>query len=249
MKVTIKKLSVLKHPEKNVRIHSEQQIRELKRSLEKFGQTRALVIDENNIILIGNGLYEAMVSLGYQEATVYVKAGLFLLRNYVDIPEIYLFLWQSGSSKRQMRVSQFFSVDTARSLVKMNEYYPDLMERVIRREPNAYLAALYWDSEMFGRSSRKRKESEQGQEQKDYKQELINLFDHMEIFDTPHKRHVAERYRNFFIAVSAIATPEDCKHIYEGLISGDPKMRTFRALYQRIYGRYINNAKKERKHG
>ena len=65
MKVTIKKLSVLKHPEKNVRIHSEQQIRELKRSLEKFGQTRALVIDENNIILIGNGLYEAMVSLGY----------------------------------------------------------------------------------------------------------------------------------------------------------------------------------------
>jgi len=36
MKVTIKKLSVLKHPEKNVRIHSEQQIRELKRSLEKF---------------------------------------------------------------------------------------------------------------------------------------------------------------------------------------------------------------------
>lgn len=157
MKVTTKKLSDLKHPEKNVRIHSEQQIRELKRSLEKFGQTRALVIDENNIILIG--------------------------------------------------------------------------------------------SEMFGRSSRKRKESEQGQEQKDYKQELINLFDHMEIFDTPHKRHVAERYRNFFIAVSAIATPEDCKHIYEGLISGDPKMRTFRALYQRIYGRYINNAKKERKHG
>ena len=29
---------------------------------------------------------------------------LFLLRNHVDIPEIYLFLWQSGSSKRQMRV-------------------------------------------------------------------------------------------------------------------------------------------------
>lgn len=76
MKVTTKKLSDLKHPEKNVRIHSEQQIRELKRSLEKFGQTRALVIDENNIILIGNGLYEAMVSLGYQEATVYVKTGL-----------------------------------------------------------------------------------------------------------------------------------------------------------------------------
>lgn len=176
---------------------------------------------------------------------------LFLLRNHVDIPEIYLFLWQSGSSKRQMRVSQFFSVDTARSLVKMNEYYPDLMERIIRREPNAYLAALYWDSEMFGRSSRKRKEAEKGQKQKDYRQELIYLFNHMDVFfDTPHKKHVAERYRNFFMSVSAIATDTDYKHIYEGLISGDPKMRAFRALYQRIYGRYISDAKKKgERHG
>lgn len=76
MKVIKKRLDNLKHPEKNVRIHSEQQIRELKRSLEKFGQTRALVVDENNVILIGNGLYEAMVSLGYQEASVYVKTEL-----------------------------------------------------------------------------------------------------------------------------------------------------------------------------
>lgn len=76
MKVIKKRLGDLKHPEKNVRIHSEQQIRELKRSLEKFGQTRALVVDENNVILIGNGLYEAMVSLGYQEASVYVKTEL-----------------------------------------------------------------------------------------------------------------------------------------------------------------------------
>lgn len=76
MKVIKKRLDDLKHPEKNVRIHSEQQIRELKRSLEKFGQTRAIVVDENNVILIGNGLYEAMVSLGYQEASVYVKTEL-----------------------------------------------------------------------------------------------------------------------------------------------------------------------------
>ena len=76
MKVIKKRLDDLKHTEKNVRIHSEQQIRELKRSLEKFGQTRALVVDENNVILIGNGLYEAMVSLGYQEASVYVKTEL-----------------------------------------------------------------------------------------------------------------------------------------------------------------------------
>lgn len=98
---------------------------------------------------------------------------LFLLREKVEIPDIYLYLWQAGTRKGQLRVSQFFSVDTARSLVKMNEYYPDLMERVTRREPNAYLAALYWDSEMFGRSSSARKNNESGQDQKDYKAELI----------------------------------------------------------------------------
>lgn len=78
------------------------------------------------------------------------------------------------------------------------------------------------------------------------------IFGNMDVyFDTPHKRHVAERYRNFFLQVSAIATPEDFKHIYEGLVSGDPKMRTFRALYHRIYGKYIEKAKKmeESKHG
>ena len=47
------------------------------------------------------------------------------------------------------------------------------------------------------------------------------------------------------MSVSAIADNKDCKAIYEGLISGDPKLRSFRALYQRIYGKYITEAKKK----
>lgn len=170
---------------------------------------------------------------------------LYLLEEKVDIPDIYLYLWQSGTRKGQLRVSQFFSIDTAKSLVKMNEYYPDLMERVIRREPNAYLAALYWDSEMFGRSSANRRQIEKGQQEVDYKAKLITLFSDMKgNFATEHKLYVAERYRNFFMSVSAIIDNKDCKIIYEALISGDPKMRSFRALYQRIYGKYIDKAKK-----
>ena len=127
----------------------------------------------------------------------------------------------------------------------MNEYYPDLMERIIRREPNAYLAALYWDSEMFGRSTKVRKQNEKGKEEKDYKAALLELFSDMDgNFRTKHKRYVADRYRNFFMSVSTIVDNKDCRMIYEGLISGDPKLRTYRALYQRIYGRYITEAKK-----
>lgn len=171
---------------------------------------------------------------------------LYLFRERIDIPDIYLFLWQSGTQKRQLRVSQFFSVDTAKSLVKMNEYYPDLMERVVNREPNAYLAALYWDSEMFGRNTVARKKNEKGKAEKDYKAALLELFSDMDgNFRTEHKRYIADRYRKFFMRVSVIADNKDYKEIYEGLISGDPKMRTYRALYQRIYGKYITEAKKK----
>ena len=171
---------------------------------------------------------------------------LYHLNEHVEIPDIYLYLWQAGTRKGQLRVSQFFSIDTARSLVKMNEYYPDLMERVIRREPNAYLAALYWDSEMFGRNSATRRSIEADSDKKDYKAELIKMFNNMDVyFTTEHKRQIASKYRNFFIRVAPIATEKDYKIIYEGLISGDPKLRTYRALFQRIYGRYISEAKRE----
>ncbi len=171
---------------------------------------------------------------------------LYLLKEMVDIPEIYLFLWQSGARKSHLRVSQFFSVDTARILVKMNEYYPDLMERIVQREPNAYLAALYWDSEMFGRNTAARKENEKENAEKDYKVALLELFSDMDgNFPTEHKRYIAGKYRSFFIRVSAIADNKDFRAIYEGLISGDPKQRTLRALYQRIYGKYISEAIKK----
>lgn len=67
MKIITIPISELKHPEDNVRIHSPQQIREFIRSLEQFGQTRLAVIDENNEILIGNGMVMAMREAGWTE--------------------------------------------------------------------------------------------------------------------------------------------------------------------------------------
>lgn len=68
MKVIKFKLSELTKSEKNVRMHPEAQIKEYKRSLIKFGQTKPLTIDENKVILIGNGAYIAMLELGWTEA-------------------------------------------------------------------------------------------------------------------------------------------------------------------------------------
>lgn len=76
MKLEVVKLSDLKPLENNVRKHNDKQIDELIKSVEQFGQTRAMVIDEDNNILIGNGLYFALVKMNKAEVQCYRKTGL-----------------------------------------------------------------------------------------------------------------------------------------------------------------------------
>lgn len=68
--ITIKLVDLVK-PEKNVRIHTEQQLKEFQRSVKMFGQIRPIVVDENNVILAGNGLYETLIAMGKETADVY----------------------------------------------------------------------------------------------------------------------------------------------------------------------------------
>lgn len=76
MKVVQKKLSELRKMEKNIRRHSPKQISEYVRSVRMFGQIRPLVIDEGGVILAGNGLYDALVSMGEEKADCYVMSDL-----------------------------------------------------------------------------------------------------------------------------------------------------------------------------
>lgn len=69
-------LSDIKKPEKNVRIHSAKQIAEFRRSVEKFDQIRPIVVDENHVIIAGNGLYETLLTMGRTEADCYIIEGL-----------------------------------------------------------------------------------------------------------------------------------------------------------------------------
>ena len=76
MKVVQKKLSELRKLEKNIRRHSPKQISEYVRSIRMFGQIRPLVIDEDGVILAGNGLYDALISMGEEKADCYVVSDL-----------------------------------------------------------------------------------------------------------------------------------------------------------------------------
>ena len=76
MKVTKKPLTELHPPERNVRMHTDKQLKEFRRSVEMFGQIRPIVVDESGTILAGNGLFETLLSMGHTEADCYVVSGL-----------------------------------------------------------------------------------------------------------------------------------------------------------------------------
>ena len=71
MKQITLKLADIVPPKKNIRIHTEKQLEEFERSVKMFGQIRPIVVDENNTILAGNGLYETLIRMGKKEALVY----------------------------------------------------------------------------------------------------------------------------------------------------------------------------------
>ncbi len=171
----------------------------------------------------------------------------YIKDHHVDIPDAYLWIYQAGESRRSLRISNFFACDSLRGLKHVAETDPDLWSRIERREPNAYLVLLYWDTEWYKRVSRTRKRNEAGEE-KDYKSLCRKL-----LFEEPEKhftnattRHVAHDYRRGYVKIDGMARQRDYRKMYEALIAGDPKLRSLRAVYQDVFEAYAKDAKRFR---
>jgi predicted phosphoadenosine phosphosulfate sulfurtransferase len=151
----------------------------------------------------------------------------------LNYPIVYEYLYQTGGNKRDMRISQFFSIDTSRVLVKMSEFYPQLMEKIVAREPNAYLAALYWDSELF-RRGKPTKQAKAGEEIEDdtidWKAKVLEFISDPENLDGKVRIKNTVRVRQLMIKFQNDILPKDYKRLYEVLVAGDPKERTLRAI-------------------
>ena len=156
---------------------------------------------------------------------------LYIQNEGLDFPLTYMHLYQIGMGRNKMRLSQFFSIDTARSLVSLGEFDPTLMERVLKREPNAYLAMMYWDTEMFRRSSKARTTVEKDTVAKDYHAEIIKMFDDMDTyFPSPTAYKVAQAYKGWYMRNLGNMSNKIYKMMYEALVAGDPKLRVLRTL-------------------
>lgn len=161
----------------------------------------------------------------------------------LDFPETYMDLWRIGESRRGMRISQFFSIDTSKVLARLNEHQPGLMERVIKREPNAYLVSLYWDSEMFRRGSKNRTKKQE--EKMNYKKEVLKqLGDIPSYFEGKVKQKTAREMRIVLLRVSHMMSEKHYKLAYQILQAGDPKRRAIRGFLTTVTSDYAHMHKR-----
>jgi predicted phosphoadenosine phosphosulfate sulfurtransferase len=170
-----------------------------------------------------------------------IDVWMYIRDNNLEIPDTYLQLFQVGLPKSRLRISQFFSIDTIRSLVYMWKHNPRLMERIVKREPNAYLASMYWDSVMFQRSSK----SEKFDKIKNYQKTSLDYINNNKNFETDTEKQLQGRMRHLLLKYSCFMSEKHWKRVYEILIAGDVKYRNVRGLILKINYDYVQNMKKE----
>ncbi len=200
--------------------------------------TRLQAVSRSKLGSLG-GMFYPIYDWADKDVWLYIKE-----RN-LEFPEIYMRLYEAGVAKNQLRLCAFFGDNGTQGLRWIAETDPVLWERIERREPNAYLVLLYWDSEMFRRSSHKRKELEKDEEQKDYKALCKDLlFLHPERYTiAPDTANKLPSYRSLFLKSYGLATDDHYKQMYEALLYGDPKSRILRILWTSIYNDYSVSAK------
>lgn len=73
MKVTMMRTAMLKPYEKNAKTHPAEQVARIAKSIEEFGWQQPLVVDKDNVVIIGHGRLMAAKKLGQKQVPV-VKA-------------------------------------------------------------------------------------------------------------------------------------------------------------------------------
>lgn len=167
---------------------------------------------------------------------------LYVQRMGLQIPVTYIYLYKVGVALNKLRISQFFSIDTIKSLPKVMEFYPDLYQRILRREPNADLVMLYWDTDMF-RSSRQDNQFDQTKN-KDFKKLFIDTMKLASANPDDYPGYVL--CKKLYARINDATTEKTFQKLYQLLIAGDPKKRTYRVLVGDLYR---DTQKRDQNHG
>lgn len=159
----------------------------------------------------------------------------YIYDNHLDFPDAYMYMYQVGVPANKMRISQFFSIDTIGSLVKMCEFYPNLYDRICKREPNAYMAMLYFDTELFRRQ--KRSTQAKSDEEIDYKAKFYEMMKESYRFESKSMQTVKTHIERLLLKYGQFIEQKDYKRLNQVIIAGDPKRRTLRSIELDLYAK------------
>lgn len=157
----------------------------------------------------------------------------YIRERNLDFPEAYKYMYQVGVGLGKLRISQFFSIDTASSLVQMCEFYPELFDKICKREPNAYMAMLYFDSEMFRRNKEKKQKTEKT-EKVDHKARLMEMMNESWRFESKSMKTVHSQISRLLLKYGPMIREAEYKDLCQVVIAGDPKRRSLRAIEIRM---------------
>ncbi len=162
---------------------------------------------------------------------------LYIKERNLQFPEIYMRLYEAGVQRRNLRLCAFFGDCGTQGLRWIAETDNDLWQRIERREPNAYLVLLYWDSEMFRRTSRKRRALEADAAPKNYQAMVedllfINTGRYTIPADTLKK---IKSWRTLYKKTHGIAQARHYKQMYEAILYDAPKRSSQRILWNVIF--------------
>lgn len=76
LEITYRQINELNWHENNARTHSKEQIEQIINSINEFGWTNPVLIDENDVIIAGHGRLEAAIKLGINEVPCIILSGL-----------------------------------------------------------------------------------------------------------------------------------------------------------------------------
>ena len=149
---------------------------------------------------------------------------LYIKRNDLEIPITYIYLYKCGVTRNKLRISQFFSIDTIRTLPKLLEFYPELYERVIRREPNADMVIMYWNTSMFRNSG----QDKDFHVEHDWKSKLAEEMKKASANPSNYPGYIEAK--RLLSNVTNETYAKVYQDIYNVLMAGDPKRRAYRAI-------------------
>jgi len=173
---------------------------------------------------------------------------MYIKERKLEFPEIYMHLYEAGVQKRNLRLSAFFGDKTTQGLRWIAEVQPDLWNKIEKRMPNAYLVLLYWESEMFARSSKKRKDLEEGvaDANVDYRDKCLDLlYRNTDKYNINHDTLARlGDWRSLFVRIDGKARQKHYKKMYESILYGDPKGRDRRSLIISVFTDYAKEIAK-----